>query len=360
MRTLLSILLLVTLFSCSSEGERIKPERVDIIESVYASATIQPDSLYEVFAAVNGILDDIFVNEGDEVLKGEPIFKIVNTQPVLNVENAALVLEQAKYNYSGSAAILKTMEEEITAAKLKLANDSISFYRQKNLWKNNIGSQAELDARKLAYELSRNNLNRLETNFTRTKQELEMQLNQAANQYRSSQTASGEFIVSSKINGTVYSILKNPGEKVSGVQPVATVGSSDKYIIELLVDEVDVVKIKKDQQLLLTLDAYQGVIFEAAVSRILPQKDIRNQTFTIEAMFNEPPEVLYPGLSGEANIIINRRKNVLTLPKQYLIEGDKVKTPDGIKQIITGSADLERVEIISGISEDAWILKPDD
>ena len=38
------------------------------------------------------------------------------------------------------------------------------------------------------------------------------------------------------------------------------------------------------------------------------------------------PNVLYPGLSGEANIIIAKKENVLTIPKEYLIDGNKVKT----------------------------------
>ncbi len=351
--------MLVTLISCNSNEDKIQASHTRLTESVYASATVQPDSLYKVFAAVSGILDEIMVEEGDTVAKGEPLLKIVNTNSSLSSENARLAYDLAKSNYSGNTAVLKTLKDEIKAARLKLSNDSVSYFRQKNLWDQKIGSKAEYDNRKLAYDLSKNTLTRLENNYVRTKEELETQIQQAANQYKSALVTTGDFTVRSAINGTVYSVAKNVGELVSSLQPIATIGCTDRFIIELLVDEVDVVKIRKGQQVIVSLDAYDDEVFDAVVSRILPEKDMRNQTFTIEAVFSREPDILYPGLSGEANIVIAVKDDVLTIPKSYLIDGNKVKTEQGIKEIEIGLQDLEKVEILSGISEEDRILKPD-
>lgn len=46
------------------------------------------------------------------------------------------------------------------------------------------------------------------------------------------------------------------------MEPLASVGSANNFIIELLVDEVDIVKIKVDQKTLVTLDAYGTEVFE--------------------------------------------------------------------------------------------------
>lgn len=359
MRPFLVILMFILLISCDSKDDRIHPERTNLTESVYASATVQPDSLYKVYAAVSGLLDDILVEEGDTVTRGEPLVKIVNTNSSLSSENAKLSYELAKSNYSGNSAILKTLEEEIAAARMKLSNDSVNYCRQKNLWDQQIGTKAEYDTRKLVYDLSKNTLVRLENNYSRTKKELETQIQQAGNQYKSALVTTGDFTVKSKINGTVYSIFKNPGELVNTLEPIATVGSSDDFIIELLIDEVDVVKVRKTQEVIVSLDAYSNQVFTATISRILPEKDMRNQTFTVEAIFKVEPDILYPGLSGEANIIIAMKKDILTIPKLYLIDENKVRTENGIVEVETGLRDLEKVEILSGISEDDWILKPE-
>ena len=60
---------LIVLFSCGSNNDKIQPSVTSISESVYSSVTVQPDSLYQVFAAVSGILDKNLVEEGDSVQK---------------------------------------------------------------------------------------------------------------------------------------------------------------------------------------------------------------------------------------------------------------------------------------------------
>ena len=241
---------------------------------------------------------------------------------------------------------------------MKTKNDSANYYRQKNLWEQNIGSEVEYETRKLAYELSSSNLQVLTGNYERMKNELKTKLIQAENNYKTALIATDDFTVSSKINGTVYELYKNQGELVSTLEPVAAVGSSDKFVIELLVDEVDIVKLGLEQKALITLDAYQSELFEAKINKIYPRKDQRSQTFKIEALFVAPPEVLYPGLAGEGNIIIVQKEDVLTIPKDYLIDGNKVKTGDGIVEIAIGIQNLERVEVLSGLDEKTYILRP--
>lgn len=350
---------LMVLFSCKDSKEKIFPKKMPLTESVYASATVQPDSLYQAYSVVMGILDKVWVEEGDVVTKGQQILQITNTSPELNMQNAKLALQLARENYGGSAAILNGIKDEIRAATLQFKNDSINYFRQKNLWDQNIGSKVEYDNRKLAYELSQNNLTLLKQKYDRTKNELSTQLKQAENNYKTSLTTTRDFTITSKIDGTVYAIYKNPGEIVNTVEPVASVGKSDKFIVELLVDEVDIVKVVLGQKTYITLDSYGTQVFEAKVGKIYPRKDPGSQTFMVEAIFVNPPSVLYPGLSGEGNIIIKEKEETLTIPKEYLINGNRVLTDDGEKEITTGLQNMELVEVLDGINEHTAIYKPE-
>jgi len=352
------IMLLVTL-SCSKKKDRIQPNVRSLTESVYSSVTIQPDSSYQAYAIVSGILDKNFVEEGDLINNGEAIAQITNNTPKLNTQNAKLALDLARKNYNGSAAILKSIDDDISAANLKLQNDSINFHRQQNLWSQNIGSKVDYDAKKLNYELSRNNLTSLKSKYDRTKNELETSVKQAQNNYQSTLINTKDFTIKSKIKGKVYAVYKEPGEIVNNMEPVASIGSADTFIIEMLVDEVDIVKINLEQEVLITLDAYEGIIFNASVSKILPKKDERNQTFKVEALFTESPKVLYPGLSGESNIIISKKDNVITIPKNYIINNNQVETDNGLETIVIGLENMEFVEVISGITKDTFIYKPE-
>ena len=346
--------------SCSKKQDKILPEQKNLVESVYSSVTIQPDSLYEVYAVVSGILDKNLGTEGDLISMDEPLIKIINNAPILNTENAKFALQLAEDNYSGSATILEGIQDEIETASLKYKNDSINFLRQQNLWNQKIGSKSDYDTKKLNYQMASNNLSLLKNKYNSTKNELKTAFNQAQNNYKTSLINTKDFTITSKINGKIYALYKEPGELVTMQEPLASIGSANNFIIELLVDEVDIVRISKNQEVIITLDAYNGAVFNGKISKIYPKKDERNQTFKVEAVFNNPPKVLYPGLSGEANIIIAKKDTVLTIPKEYLIEDNKVKTDDGIITISTGLQNMEYIEVLSGITKNTYIYKPDN
>jgi multidrug efflux pump subunit AcrA (membrane-fusion protein) len=351
------ILVFLSLQSCSSKQNGILPVETSMTESVYSSVTIQPDSLYQVYATVSGILDANLVEEGDLVSENDHLFQIINNTPKLNSENAKFALDLAIENYDGRAAILSSIEDEIAAAKLKYTNDSINYFRQKNLWDQRIGSKVEYDTKKLNYELASNQLKLLQSRYNQTKNQLETAVKQAQNNYRTANIAIEDFTVDSKINGKVYALYKEPGEIVTSMEPLAAIGSAKRFIIELLVDEVDIVRIYQGQEVLVHLDAYEDAIFKGKVTKIYPKKDERNQTFTVEAIFENPPKVLYPGLSGEANIIIAKKDKVLTVPKAYVTDDNKVKTDQGLTIIQIGLQNMEYVEVLSGIDKDTYLYK---
>lgn len=358
MRYFKIIILSLLFFSCQRDQEKILPKKATLTSSVYASATIQPDSLYQIYSVVVGILDNNLIEEGDLVQKGDPIIQIINRAPKLNADNAFLTLQQSKENYQGSAAILKEIEDEIYAARLKCTNDSINFSRQQRLWNQGIGSKSDFDTKKLTFELAQNQLKSQKARYARTRYELETKMVQANNSYKTTKIITDDYTVNSRITGRVYALNKEPGELVSTVEPIGSIGSATNFIIEMLIDEVDIIKIHLNQQVLITLDAYPNKVFTAKVSKIYPQKDERLQTFKIEALFTASPTLLYPGLAGEANIIISEKKETLTIPRNYLLSGNKVITQDGEVQVEVGLQNLDRVEIVSGITATTLITKP--
>ena len=247
MQNLKICLLFLLCLSCGKDREKVLPQKTKLTSSVYASATIQPDSLYQIYAVVAGILEDNLVEEGDLVRKGDAVLQINDRAPKLNADNAYLSLQQSKENFQGDAAILKEIEDEIYSARLKFNNDSINYSRQKRLWEQNIGSKAEFDTRKLAYELSANQLKQQRARYARTKYDLETKMAQARNSYSTTKIITDDYTVNSKINGRVYALFKEPGELVNTLEPLGAIGSASNFKIVMLIDEVDIIKIKIDQ-----------------------------------------------------------------------------------------------------------------
>jgi HlyD family secretion protein len=358
--TLLMISKLVLLtVSCRQKKEYTTPQIQSLTESVYSSVTIQPDSLYNVFSAVGGIVNEVFVAEGDLVKKGEDLVGIENTTSRINTQNAKLTLELKKANYQGKAALISELKQDLYNASLKFANDSINYERQKHLWKKEIGSKKEVEGVQLAYEIAKSNLQIAENKLSRTELELANQLNQAHNNYKNSLVSTNNFTVKSKISGKIYELLKDPGEMISIQEPIASIGSSTDFIIEMSIDEVDITRIKVGQKIVLALDAYEGLPFDAMVHKIYPTMNMNSQTFLVEGRFLKQPDLLYAGLTGEANIIVNTKPSVLTIPIEYLVDNETVLTVNGKKKVVTGLKNLNRIEIILGLDTNTQLIKPE-
>ena len=352
--------LLIFLVSCSGTNTGLKPESIAITESVYASVTIQPDSMYQAYAVVSGIVEKNLVVEGDLIKVGAPLVNIRNDAPELNLANARLTLEQAQDDLQGPNNALADLENQIETKQLQLKDDSLNFERQRRLREQNIGTETEFEKRKLAYELSSNQLTNLRVAYRRLRQDLEIQYQQARNNFEVARVNTGDYTVRSKIDGKVYSLQKEPGENVSMQEPVAVIGSASRFLIEMLIDERDIARVRPGQEVLVSLEAFGNSVFKARVTKIYPQKNERNQTFKLEAQFDdEAPAVLYAGLSGEANIVIDRKESALTIPLDYLSDNSTVLTDEGEVSVTTGLRSLDKVEILDGISAETLIYKPE-
>ncbi len=343
---------------CAEKEDVIKPQITDITESVYASVTVEPKDLYNVYPSVPGILDTLLIAEGDSVVKGQLLARIVSESPELAKMNAQLNFDLATEKYKGQANTLATIEKEISLAEDQLRLDSLNYQRQKKLWDQNIGSQNDFENRKLKYDQSRNRLAVLQQQYDQTRTELENAYRQSQNALAQAESKLQDYLIKSRLDGKVYSIKKEEGEFIISQEVLAQIGLAEAFVIEMAVDEVDIALIEIGQKAIVALDAYEEKVFNAEVSMIYPQKDERSQTFKVEAIFNKPPDVLYSGLAGEANIIIRKKTDALTIPLSYLQDGNQVQTTDGSVDVETGLRSLERVEILSGLDTNTVIQKP--
>lgn len=357
------LLLLIACFwslsGCSQEEAGIHPSFTTITEAVYGTATVVPREVYDVYAPVNGILERSKLREGELVSEGDELFLISNERAALERKKAGQSYVQARERYQGETAILHELQERLQSSKLSMVNDSLNYARQARLWQQKIGSLQAFEAMELKFITSRNQVDELLNAYERTRRELADQVALAKISMDISGQLSAEHTVKSKMNGTVYEVFTEIGEAVNSQSPVARIGSKDDFILEILIDEVDIARVKIGQQVVVVLDAYRQESYDAAISKILPHKDSRSQTFTVEAVFTLPPPQLYDGLSGEANIIISRNTKAITLPTEFIGPGDSVQTADGKKAVVTGIADFRYTEIISGIDTTTLVYKPE-
>ena len=357
-KKIVSVLVIATfLFSCKESKEKTNPIQEDITESVYASGLIKSTGQYEVFSPVNGLLLQQLVKEGDKVNAGEPVLIVSNETAQLQIDNATLIAMNNDPDRNRDK--LNELKSGISQARSKMKNDSLLLQKQKNLWAQEIGTRNELDQRELAYRTSADAYDAAVSRYKDLQKQIDFSSAQANNNLKISKTQAADFTIKSKIAGKVYSVLKKPGEMVSTQSPVAVIGQADNFIIELQVDEYDLARIKIGQKVVITMDSYKNKSFEAVVTRVIPYMNERTRSFTIEAVFTTAPELVYPNITVEGNIIIQTKEKAITIPRAYLISDSLVLMEGNKKQKVeTGLKDFQKVEILSGLKVTDIIVKP--
>jgi multidrug efflux pump subunit AcrA (membrane-fusion protein) len=130
--------------------------------------------------------------------------------------------------------------------------------------------------------------------------------------------------------------------------------------VKLNVDAADISKVKASQQVLLKTDIDKDKIYKAHVSKIYTMMNASDQSFRVDAEFDESYTAGFNGTNTEANIIISTKANVLTIPKSCMAGKDSVYVSEGGDEkkikIVTGIENFDEVEVLSGLNSNSKII----
>ena len=132
------------------------------------------------------------------------------------------------------------------------------------------------------------------------------------------------------------------------------------------IDEVDASRLKVGLRSRITLDAIKGRTFGGKVRRIAPYVlDLEKQarTVEVEVEFDKLSEEsnLLVGYSADVEIIYDAHSNVLRIPTQTLMEGNRVLLygNNGVleeRKVSIGLSNWEHAEVLSGLVEGDQIV----
>lgn len=333
----------------------VYPQRKEIIETVYASGKIISANEYKLSALNNGTIQQKLVKDGDTVKKGQLLYIIQNDDAREKLNAAEENYTIAKINLSEQSPLLNDLKISLHSAQVKLSNDSLTYFRLKNLWEQNIGSKNNLDNAFANYQVSLNQLKNTEQKYRSAVNELRVNHSNAQTQLALTKKSWNEYFIRSEYDGVVYQTFKETGETVLMNETVALLGENNDRVIQLAVDQQDISKIQTGQLVLVQADVTGNKIYEARVSVIYPVMNEADQTFRVDARFTTLPASTFIHSSIEANIIIQKKPGALVISRDVLVGKDSVliKTEKGIDKIRirTGISTLDYIEVLDGITD---------
>lgn len=346
--------------SCSNI-HTIHPVRKDIVETVYASGKVMADSEYTVYALSPGTIVKKLVKEGDAVKKGQLLYMINYSAPAARLDAANITYEKAQENVSSRSRILSDLKLALQNANIKFGNDSLQYFRLKNLWNQNVGTKSALDNAETQYRMSLNEKKSTQEKYYSTVNDLNISLKNAQSSVATARNDLNNYMIRSESNGTIYQMMKEKGEAVRANEAVVLIGKSADRLIRLSVDQQDINLVQQGQQVLLKTDATGDKIYNAKVVRVYPTMNEADQTFRVDAVFTGKDTQPYIHTSVEANIVIQKKNGVLVIPIKSVLNGNSVKVKDGsnvkVVPVKVGIHTLDEAEILEGLTERSEVVE---
>ncbi len=289
-------------------------ERGEIVSTVTYTGTVIPKSVVKVFPRTEGWLEEILVDVGDEVEKGQVLIKLDDQE------------------------LLATLAEQ-QAHRIFTERES---QRDARLVKEGAISQSEADRSWMMFGEARAKEQQIETRLSYTE-------------------------VISPIDGLVTNRVKliNPGELVQPNTHLLDLADTRQMRVQVKVAEKDLPHIHVGTKTTVrfpSLPVPDNTII-AEVSTVFPQLDPRTRTSTVEILVENPKGLIRADMYAVADLVLERKSDVLTIPRQAIlrIEGESVvfttDTVVAMKQPVTlGMSSKDMVEVIEGINEGDMVI----
>ncbi len=217
----------------------------NVIRKTVATGKVVPRKEVEIKPQISGIIQKIYVEEGDMVKEGDLIARVKIIPNMIN-------LNEAEYR-------LKTSENNFSDAKQ-------NFQRQKLMFDQGVIPEAEFQKYQLEYSNAREELDAARNNLTLIREGVTSKSDEATN-----------TLIRSTIKGMILDIPVEEGKSVietntfSEGTTIATIADMGEMIFEGKVDETEVGKIKPGMNLLLSIGAIDEEKFNANLEFIAPK-----------------------------------------------------------------------------------------
>lgn len=358
----LCLLALFSTASCKQDTEGVHPSYKALTEAVYASGNLYPQEKYTLRAETQGILLERRVDDGDSIVKGTVLFVLESEEADARRKAAVAAADLSRSNLAPGSPSLAQLTAQVEAARSRYRQDSLNLGRYQALLEQNATTRMAYDQARLTATVSKTALQAQEAALRSLKRQLVVEEKANLSQLVSAEVSGRHTRLSSIFDGRVYEVYKDPGELVRPGDPLALIGSGHQLYAQLSVDESDYGRIRLGQMALVQTDAYPGQTFRARVSRIHPKLNPADQSFRIDASFDGPQPATGYGLTAEADILIQQKKNVLTIPRNLVVGPDSVWLQREGKRVKArfqkGSENFDLVEVLGGLTKDDLVLNP--
>lgn len=319
------------------------PFTTTIVRKTVATGSVIPRKEIEIKPQVSGIVEEIYVEAGKKVRKGDFLAKVRIIPDLVNLNNAEARVERAKIAYDDA---------------------KLNYDRQEKLYKSGVIAESEFQAAQVAYRNAKQETDAAEANLELIREGVNKKSGKMTN-----------TLITSTIEGMILDVPVKVGSSVietnnfSPGTTIATIADVGDMIFDGKVDETEVGKIHPGMELQLIVGAIENDTFLATLKYISPKGVLENGAVQFEIKADvrlKEDQFLRAGYSANADIVLQRADNVLAIKESLLqFQGDsafvEVETaPQTFEKrfIKTGLSDGINIQVVDGVKKTDKIKVP--
>ena len=281
------------------EVQTVTLTRGTIVDTVGATGALEAVTTVDVGSQVSGTIQSLFVDFNSIVREGEVIMRLDPSLFETQVEQARANLIRAEADTERLCVALDDASVQHNRAEDLAARQLISETEREAAEVAVRSAEAQLRSSEAAVTQARASLNQNEVNLEHT-------------------------VIRAPIDGIVISRLVDVGQTVAASlqAPELFVIAADLTEMRVIanIDESDIGRIRPDQRVTFSVDAYPGEEFEGVVSQIRLEPVVTQNVVTYATVIDAPnPDLrLKPGMTATVTLEVARRMGVLRIPNAAL------------------------------------------
>lgn len=328
-------------------------EKGTLVESVTASGQITSANNVTITIQASGVVNEVFVKNGDSVTQGEKIATLTLDQASQQKQAAALSSYlSSKSQLDSAQAKINSLQSTEFSANQKFINDAVArglktddpTYIQENAtW---LQAEADYKNQQGAIQASQASLNSAALTLSQTSSIITAP---AAGIVKGLTIAPGSVVTLSSTSSTT-----------STSQVLGSINQQGPTQAQVNLSELDSVNVSEGQKVTLTLDAFPDKTFTGKVTSINTNGVVSSGVTTYPAVisFDNSLDRIYPNMGVNAKIIIKVKDNVLLVPSSAVQTTNGQTTIKELKNgnlvnipVELGDTSDTQTEITSGVNE---------
>jgi len=334
--------------------------RGNVEKTVVASGSVESVNEVDVGAQASGKITKLYVKLGQEIKKGEMIADIDSTTQIntLNTKKAALVSYQAQ------------LKAKKTAYDVALS----SYNRLSKLYTQKATSLDSVNTAKSTLDNAKAEMEAIEANI----KQAEIEVNTA-------ETNVGYTKITAPMDGTVISVPVSEGQTVNANQTtptIVTIADLSKMKIKPEISEGDITKVKAGQEVSFTILSDSQTVYHSVIDSVDPANTTTSDSsstsslssssssttsaiyYYANVLIDNPDRTLRIGMTTENNIKIANAKDVLLVSNMAIQKRDgksfvnvlNDKNQPEPREVETGVQNDFKTEIKSGLNEGEKVI----